>query len=422
MVQDLMRTHDFASERIGFLCTKTISLRSGECIVLAIDYLPVDDKNYIYDPMVGAKINSAAFRIAMQDCLDKNYGCFHVHLHDHFGKPFPSPVDKKSNPGIITSLGNVARQNVYGVMILSRDSFYTEIKTNSFKKAVSANAVSIVGSPFIHQFDAVKHGSQKIFDRQSFLGEDSQFLFDNIRVGIVGYGGGGSHIGQQLAHLGVKNITIFDNDHLEASNLNRLIGGFYSDIKDATPKTSIASRLIKKILPKSKVDAIDTKWQLRSEDLKKCDIVVGCLDSYLEREQLESECRRNLIPLIDIGMDVHNNDGYSISGQVILSMPGNYCMKCYGFLTEQKLAIEAAKYGNVGGRPQVVWPNGVLASTAVGVFVNMLTGWAKNSDDVYLAYDGNVGTITDHIRKKFVNGKCTHFPLKNIGEVQYQKL
>lgn len=41
-------------------------------------------------------------------------------------------------------------------------------------------------------------------------------------------------------------------------------------------------------------------------------------------------------------------------------------MTCIGFLIEEKLAAEAARHGNAGGRPQVVRPNGVLVSTAVG--------------------------------------------------------
>jgi hypothetical protein len=37
--------------------------------------------------------------------------------------------------------------------------------------------------------------------------------------------------------------------------------------------------------------------------------------------------------------------------------------------------VEAEKYGAAGSRPQVVWPNGVLASTAVGLAVQLLTPW-----------------------------------------------
>lgn len=413
MLSDLNRSHPFAYERVGFLFAKTIKLSPNVNLVIAIDYLPVDDNDYINDKMVGAKINSDAIRAAMQGTIGKNCGCFHVHLHDHYGKPSPSFTDAKSLPGIVKSLNNIAPNHTNGFLILSRDAFYSSIK---------ADSISVIGYPFLLQYPNKGAIKDLMFDRQSFLGANSQSLFENIKVGIIGYGGGGSHIGQQLAHLGVKNITIFDYDKIEDTNLNRLIGGVYTDIKKAMFKIDIAKRVIKRIFPKSNLTLIAKKWQQAPEELQICDIIFGGVDSYTERQQLEAELRRFLIPLIDIGMDVHNSGGYSMSGQVILSMPGMACMSCYGFLTEEKLAKEAAKYGNVGGRPQVVWPNGVLASTAVGVFVDLVTGWTGNSDGVYLSYDGNSGKITDHIRKQFTTGKCDHFRTENAGKPNYTKI
>lgn len=413
MLSDLTRPHPFAFERVGFLFAKTINLSSSFALVIAIDYLSIDDKDYIDDKKVGAKINSNAIRAAMQGTLDKDCGCFHVHLHDHYGKPSPSFTDEKSLPGIVKSMNNIAPEHLNGFFILSKDAFYSSVKMDS---------ISVVGNPFILQYSNKKKIKDLVFDRQSFLGVNSQFLFENINVGIIGYGGGGSHIGQQLAHIGVKNITVFDYDKIEITNLNRLIGGVFTDIKKEILKIDIASRVIKKIFPKSKLTLVMKKWQQAPNELQKCDIIFGCVDSYTERQQLEAECRRFLIPLIDIGMDVHDLGGYSMSGQVILSMPGSACMSCYGFLTEDKLAKEAAKYGNIGGRPQVVWPNGVLASTAVGVFVDLVTGWTKSTENVYLSYDGNRGRIIDHIRKEFAPEKCCHFPIENIGKPNYTKL
>ena len=413
MLLDLNRAHSFAYERVGFLFAKTIKLSSDITLVIAIDYLPVDEKDYINDREVGAKINSDAIRAAMQGTLEKDCGCFHIHLHDHSGKPVPSFTDSKSLPGIVNSLNNIASEHINGFLILSTNAFYSSVKMES---------ISVVGYPFVLQYSNKGGIKDLMFDRQSFLGANSQFLFENIKVGIIGYGGGGSHIGQQLAHIGVKNMTIFDDDRIEITNLNRLIGGIFSDVKNAILKIDIAKRVIKRIFPKVNLTLIAKKWQLDPGELQKCDIVFGGVDSYTERQQLESECRRFLIPLIDVGMDVYHTDGYSMSGQIILSMPGLPCMSCYGFLTEEKLAKEAAKYGKVGGRPQVVWPNGVLASTAVGVFVDLVTGWTRNSDGVYLSYDGNSGKIVDHVRKQFTTGKCDHFRIENTGKPNYTKI
>jgi molybdopterin-synthase adenylyltransferase len=49
-------------------------------------------------------------------------------------------------------------------------------------------------------------------DRQSFLGAKSEQNLKRAKVGIIGLGGGGSHVVQQLTHLGVGNYILVDPD------------------------------------------------------------------------------------------------------------------------------------------------------------------------------------------------------------------
>jgi hypothetical protein len=144
------------------------------------------------------------------------------------------------------------------------------------------------------------------------------------------------------------------------------------------------------------------------------------VDSIKERDQLERFSRRRLIPYIDIGMDVHVLGGgeYLVSGQVILSMPGRTCLRCCGFVTHERLAREAERYGDAGSRPQVIWSNGVLASTAVGLVTQVLTAWFKApSHFVYLGYDGNRGTLVANDRMELLQMKvCPHHPADETGD------
>ena len=80
--------------------------------------------------------------------------------------------------------------------------------------------------------------------RQSFLGKGSGHVLTASRVGIVGLGGGGSHIAQQLAHVGIGNFVLIDFDHIEDSNLNRLVGATARDVKNGKAKVEILSKLI----------------------------------------------------------------------------------------------------------------------------------------------------------------------------------
>ncbi|MGC4101103.1 ThiF family adenylyltransferase [Ferruginibacter sp.] len=424
--RDLLRPHEFAFERIGFFCSKSKRLKNETILITITKYLIIDDKNYIEDGSVGARINSAAIRSAMQSALDSSSGIFHVHMHDHTGKPGLSYTDRKEIPDVIDSFYNVVPNQAHGLIILSQNSAIAEVKLHEKRHRIIPESISIVGYPMKSIFlFPIKHVKSNLYDRQSFLGPDSQMFFENVKVGIVGFGGGGSHVGQQLAHIGIKNVTVFDDDKIEHTNMNRLIGGWFSDIKNKMLKTSIAKRLFKKILPSSNIKCINDKWQNKPEDLQECDFIVGGVDTFIGREQLEAECRRYLIPYLDIGMDVYQilEEAPSIHGQVILSMPGMPCMKCIGFLTDEKLKKEAAKYGDVGGHPQVVWSNGVLASTAVGILIDLITGWTKQKDRlIYLSYDGNSGSVQDHVRIGFVEKTCVHYNLGNTGEPQFISL
>jgi len=125
-------------------------------------------------------------------------------------------------------------------------------------------------------------------------------------------------------------------------------------------------------------------------------------------------------------MDVHlaDDEAPRMGGQVILSMPGSPCMTCLGFLNGASLAREAARYGDAGPHPQVVWPNGVLASTAVGIAVDLLTDWTRSlRGPVYLLYNGNDGTVTKHLRLVYYpSGECPHFPASQAGDPVFKRL
>lgn len=255
--------------------------------------------------------------------------------------------------------------------------------------------------------------------RQSFLGSDSDHIFALCKVGIVGLSGGGSHIVQQLAHVGVLNYVAIDPKNMAKKHLHRIVGATAEDVEKKTPKTKIAERTIRNLRPLANVNAVVGTWQENQLSLRDCTVVFGCVDSYSEREQLDRFCRRFLIPFIDIGMEVFAlGDSYHIVGQTVLSSPGHPCLRCMGIVTEGNLKDEAAKYGAAGSRAQVIWPNAVLASSAVGLFVQLVCPWHKlSSASAYLEYNGNTPALTPSPRMEFaINMPCLHFSRTDIGD------
>jgi molybdopterin/thiamine biosynthesis adenylyltransferase len=260
------------------------------------------------------------------------------------------------------------------------------------------------------------------FSRQTFLGPKSEAIHSAAKVGIVGLGGGGSHLSQQLAHVGIGNFVLVDPQLIDESNTNRLVGATQQDVEEETPKVSIAERVIKALRPSSNVEAYQQDWRDVMPALRSCDVIVGAVDKLVTKEELERFGRANLIPYVDIGMTVTAVQGrYLISGQVIRSVPGHQCMHCLGFITPDKLEVEAKRYGDAGPNPQVVWSNGVLASAAVGLVIDLLTPWGEMEPLAYLTYDGNKGIMKPSAILEYVQDYlCPHHPAHELGEPRFK--
>jgi hypothetical protein len=251
--------------------------------------------------------------------------------------------------------------------------------------------------------------------RQVFLGPKSDAVLAAANVAVIGVSGGGSHIAQQLAHVGFGSVHLIDPAVASERHRHRLVGISTAAVRRGWTKVNVVRRVMQRAFPEGAVSAHSEPWQAHHQLIRTCDIVFGCVDGYVEREELERYTRRFHVPLIDIGMDVRSgNGGHIVCGQVITSMPGSPCMRCMGFLSDAAMKSEAGRYGNSGDRPQVIWPNGVLASTAVGIATTLLLKW--HNDQVicpYLLYDGNAGCVAASPRLLYVPARCEHFDVAN---------
>jgi molybdopterin/thiamine biosynthesis adenylyltransferase len=175
-----------------------------------------------------------------------------------------------------------------------------------------------------------------------------------------------------------------DPDTIEDTNLNRLVGARFAAIEQKTSKVLIAKRIIESVNPQAKIVMAASDWEQQALALQDCEVIFGCVDSLICRSELESFARRYLIPLIDIGMDVHGSEGaYAITGQVALSMPGRACLKCVGTTTAPAF----------GGRSTEIWQRrieaaGHLAQCNSGFY----RGWLLHADDDALVQEGRVHT------------------------------
>jgi ThiF family len=440
-IRDLSRPHSFAAERVGFFSTRC-SKTDSTILVHCFAYNSIADEHYLEDHDVGARISSEAITRAMSRAVTDSAGQIHVHSHGNVSHPIPSRVDLRELPKVARSLRNANLAEVHGWMVVSNENAWISLLLAD--RIVEGNQIyfSVIGFPVIFTRRCIDPALPKNtssigkprertrasdrYDRQSFLGTNAEAIIGDTKVGIIGLGGGGSHLTQQLAHVGFRNFVLCDPDRISESNLNRLVGATLIDVRKKALKVAIAERNIRRLHTQVRVTAQGSKWEDATDDLIGCNLILGCVDSFCTRRDLEAFCRRHLIPYIDVGMDVmkSDDDHFEIFGQVILSMPGNPCMHCMGFLNDSVLALEAQNYGAAGTRPQVVWSNGLLCSAAVGIVVDLITDWSHVCrGPVYLSFRGSQLTLQEDNRLSAVRRlSCQHFPLFQAGDPVFTSL
>jgi len=124
---DLCRAHMFAAERVGFLLCSAARVANGGLLILAGNYEPVDDNDYLDDPRAAAMMGPAAIRKAMQRAYNngsQNVSIFHIHMHDHFGQPGFSKIDLVESRKFVPDFFNVAPSIPHGAIVLSKDKAY----------------------------------------------------------------------------------------------------------------------------------------------------------------------------------------------------------------------------------------------------------------------------------------------------------
>jgi len=144
---DVRRPHAFAGERVGFILCRFGVTSRPDLLVLAHSYHAVADEDYIDDMQYGAVINSAAFRKAMQLAYTNAVGLFHVHLHEHSGKPSPSGIDVRETSAFVPDFFHVRPRLPHGALVLSADSISGRIWVPEDRKPSTIDRFTVVGTP-----------------------------------------------------------------------------------------------------------------------------------------------------------------------------------------------------------------------------------------------------------------------------------
>ncbi len=134
-------------------------------------------------------------------------------------------------------------------------------------------------------------------NRQMLAVAEQRQIFAS-HVTVVGCGGLGGYVLEELARLGVGRITAIDPDCFEEHNLNRQL---LSSLKNlGQPKVAAALERLGSINPAVTVIAYQEAFGMANGErlLQGSDVVVDCLDSVTTRLELAEVCTLMGVPLV----------------------------------------------------------------------------------------------------------------------------
>jgi len=142
----LIRPHPFAAERVAFFKCR-VGATAHSLIVLAHDVHHVSDEDYLDDPSAGATMGAQAIRNALQVSYHQKISMFHVHIHEHRGRPGFSRTDFRESALFVPDFWNVQPELPHGAIVLSGDSAWGRCWYPGHAKPIDIEDFAFVGLP-----------------------------------------------------------------------------------------------------------------------------------------------------------------------------------------------------------------------------------------------------------------------------------
>jgi len=233
-----------------------------------------------------------------------------------------------------------------------------------------------------------------LFDRQvRAFGEEGQRVLRRLRVGVVGGGGTGSPVFEQLIRLGVGTVIVVDDDVVTKTNLTRIHESEADDVGES--KVIVLSKAAESLGLGNEAVPVDAKITKREAfaALRNCDVVFGCTDDNAGRAILSRLAYYYCQLIIDMGVVISARDETitGLNARMTVLTPGTPCLFCRGRIDLVRLreemqapdelewlVAEGYAQGLAEQDPSVIPYTTMIASFAVDEMLQRLFGFGHD--------------------------------------------
>lgn len=347
----------------------------------------VDDSEVSID-QGGHEVHLEAVLRAINLAMREGTSLIEVHNHGG-GRPRWSGLDLRGLKEVVPYMLDSLPDRPYGATVWSGGEVFGEWFTSDGRG--SFGSVTVYGDRFqqVVSKDGMPTAERALVRQEPWFTQRGQRELQMLRVAIVGNGGTGSPLAQNLVYLGLRDFVLIDPDAADETSMNRLVTARRRDV--GRLKTSLTSRLILGVAPQATIVSVDA--DLRSskaiDELRGCDVIFGCLDNDGGRLVLNEVAVAYRIPYVDLAVGIEAKDG-SVSqagGRVVVVTPNGPCLDCLHeidsheagyFLSSGAQRERARNFGYVSGMdepaPSVVSVTAMIAAVAANELVVWVTG------------------------------------------------
>lgn len=404
--------HLFTDTRVehGAYALCRISSSDEETRLLVRKIIPVVDEDILDATEVSMTIMSRSFLRAMKTADETKHVFIFIHSHPN-GFPQHSKQDDIEEKKLFkTAYTRIETKGVHGSLVLSSPERPVGRIWLEDGTIQPVSMIRVIGNRFKFYADLTDVDPlPTFFDRQiRAFGADIQKLFRVLHIGIVGVGGTGSSVAEQLIRLGIGKLSISDGQTFEETNVNRVYGSRVSD--DGQKKVLLIQRLADEVGLKTKIIPLDKPMSYQSvvNKLKECDVIFGCTDDHWGRSILTRVAVYYQIPVFDMGVKIDSKDEIikAVEGRVTTLLPNYACLFCREridprMVQSESLAVldpeqlkELRKAGYIPEleetAPSVIPFTTNIASVAVSELIHHLTGFMgadRITNEVIVRFD-----------------------------------
>lgn len=321
----------------GVLLARHVETPTGNTRLLGHTMRWVPTNAYLTREATELVVASEGFVPALAEA--ESHESIPIWAHTHPGpgsSPMPSTRDHVVDAGLADPFRLRSGSPWYGALIVSRTGDMLDFTGHIESEAsrVDIDRLWSTGTRFSLALNWL-HGPMapgEMFDRSiRAFGGAIQAMLGELRVAVVGCGGTGSAVIEQLVRLGVRHFQIFDPDTLTASNLTRVYGSSPGDI--GKQKVHVIASHISTIAPDADVivEPSSVTQQRAARQLLDADVIFGCTDDNAGRLVLSRIATYFMTPVIDCGVKLTSSNGCileGIDGRVTVLGPDAACLVC----------------------------------------------------------------------------------------------